>query len=137
MLDTLYKSFWTTEYWLPPGYTWADLEDSDGIIYPHPRDLLAAIPLTFVLTVIRYSFERFIGLPLSRAMGVHNPIRIKATPNPILESFFQNQSKNPQKDKVSHLARQCGLSTRQAQRWFRHRRNQEQPLISKKFSESW
>uniref|UniRef100_A0A4X2MF62 Ceramide synthase 4 n=1 Tax=Vombatus ursinus TaxID=29139 RepID=A0A4X2MF62_VOMUR len=136
MLATLYKSFWKAEYWLPPGYTWADLEDSDGIIYPHPKDLLAAIPLTFILIVIRYGTERIIGLPLSRAMGVRDPLRIKATPNRILESFFWTQSKNPKKDELSHLASQCSLSVRQAERWFRRRRNQERPLLSKKFSES-
>ncbi|XP_020833857.1 ceramide synthase 4-like [Phascolarctos cinereus] len=136
MLATLYESFWKTEYWIPPRYTWADLEDSDGITYPHPKDLLAAIPLTFVLIVIRYGVERIIGLPLSRALGVRDPIRIKATPNRILESFFWTQSKNPKKDELSHLASQCSLSVRQAERWFRHRRNQERPLLSKKFSES-
>ncbi|XP_036623037.1 ceramide synthase 4-like [Trichosurus vulpecula] len=136
MLATLYKSFWKDEYWIPPGYTWADLEDSDGITYPHPKDLLAVIPLTFVLIVIRYGTGRIIGLPLSRALGVCDPLRIKATPNPILESFFQTQSKNPKKEELSDLASQCNLSVRQAERWFRRRRNQERPLISKKFSES-
>ncbi|XP_027699867.1 ceramide synthase 4-like [Vombatus ursinus] len=136
MLATLYESFWKTEYWIPSGYTWADLEDSDGIIYPHPKDLLAAIPLTFVLMVIRYGAERIIGLPLSRAMGVRDPLRIKATPNRILESFFWTQSKNPKKDELSHLASQCSLSVRQAERWFRRRRTQERPLLSKKFSEA-
>ncbi|XP_068955572.1 ceramide synthase 4-like isoform X1 [Petaurus breviceps papuanus] len=136
MLNTLYKSFWKAEYWLPPGYTWADLEDSDGITYPHPRDLLAAIPLTFVLIIIRYGIERIIGLPLSRALGVHDPVRIKATPNHILESFFQTQNKNPKKNELSHLASQCRLSVRQTERWFRRRRNQERPLLSKKFSEA-
>ncbi|XP_043833813.1 ceramide synthase 4-like [Dromiciops gliroides] len=98
MLANLYESFWNSEYWIPTGYTWADLEDSDGITYPHPKDLLAAIPLTFVLIVIRYSTERAIGLPLSRALGVRDPFRIKATPNPILESFFRTQRKNPEKE---------------------------------------
>ncbi|XP_074157688.1 ceramide synthase 4-like [Sminthopsis crassicaudata] len=136
MLTTLYESFWNTEYWIPPGNTWADLEDSDGIIYPHPKDLLATIPLTFVMTIIRYGIERMVGLPLSRAFGVRNPIRIKATPNPILESFFQSQRKNPEKYELNRLASQCNLSVRQVERWFRHRRNQERPLISKKFSEA-
>ncbi|XP_007489540.1 ceramide synthase 4-like isoform X1 [Monodelphis domestica] len=136
MLATLYESFWKAEYWLPPGYTWADLEDSDDITYPHPKDLLAVVPLTFVLLVIRYGSERIIGLPLSRAMGVRDPRRIKATPNPILESFFQTQNKKPEKDDLSHLASQCSLSVRQIQCWFRRRRNQERPLMSKKFSES-
>uniref|UniRef100_A0A5F8GPR7 Homeobox domain-containing protein n=1 Tax=Monodelphis domestica TaxID=13616 RepID=A0A5F8GPR7_MONDO len=134
MLVTLYESFWKDEYWLPPGYTWADLEDSDGITYPHPKDLLAVIPLTFLLIVIRYVFERAIALPLGRAMGVRDPFRIKATPNPILESFFWNQNRNPKE--LNHLASQCGLSVRQTQYWFRYRRNQERPLISKKFSEA-
>ncbi|XP_072457065.1 ceramide synthase 4-like isoform X2 [Notamacropus eugenii] len=136
MLDTLYKSFWNAEYWIPTGYTWTDLEDSDDIIYPHPKDLLATIPMTFVLIVIRYFTERAIGLPLSRALGVRDPIRIKATPNPILESFFRTQRKNPEKYELNHLASQCGLSMRQTECWFRRRRNQERPLISKKFSES-
>ncbi|XP_020833859.1 ceramide synthase 4-like [Phascolarctos cinereus] len=135
MLETLYESFWNTEYWLPSGYTWADLEDSDGITYPHPKDLLAAIPLTFVLIVIRYGTERAIGLPLSRALGIRDPIRISAAPNPILESFFRKQRKNPEKYELSHLASQCGLSLRQTERWFRHRRNQERPLLSNKFSQ--
>ncbi|XP_051828425.1 ceramide synthase 4-like [Antechinus flavipes] len=136
MLVTLYESFWKDEYWLPSGYTWADLEDSDDITYPHPKDLLAVIPTTLVLLVIRYVSERFIGLPLSKALGVRDPIRTKATPNPILESFFQTHSKNPTKDELSHLANQCSLSLRQAERWFRRRRNQERPLLSKKFSET-
>ncbi|XP_044541309.1 ceramide synthase 4-like [Gracilinanus agilis] len=136
MLVTLSESFWKAEYWLPPGYTWADLEDADGIIYPHPKDLLATIPLTFVLTIIRYVFERTIALPLGRAMGVRDPIRIKATPNPILESFFWNKNRNPKEDELNHLASQCGLTVRQTQCWFRYRRNQERPLVSKKFSEA-
>ncbi|XP_043833786.1 ceramide synthase 4-like [Dromiciops gliroides] len=136
MLATLYESFWKSEYWIPPGYTWADLEDSDGITYPHPKDLLAAIPLTFVLIVIRYATERIIGLNLSKALGIHDPLRIKATPNPILESFFRTQNKNPKKDELNQLASQCSLSVRQVQRWFRRRRNQERPLMSKKFSEA-
>ncbi|XP_074061117.1 ceramide synthase 4-like [Macrotis lagotis] len=137
MLTTLYKSFWKDEYWFPPGYTWADLEDSDGITYPHPKDLLTAIPLIFVLLIFRFILERAIGLPLSKVLGVRDTLRIKVTPNPILESFFQTRSKNPKKDELGHLASQCNLSVRQAERWFRCRRNQERPLLTKKFTESF
>ncbi|XP_068955768.1 ceramide synthase 4-like isoform X2 [Petaurus breviceps papuanus] len=69
-------------------------------------------------------------------MGVRDGRRIKASHNPVLESFFHNQSQNPKEDQLSHLATRCNLSLRQVQRWFRHRRNQERPLLSMKFSEA-
>ncbi|XP_068918932.1 ceramide synthase 4-like [Petaurus breviceps papuanus] len=136
MLASLYNRFWNEEYWMPSGFSWADLEDSDGVTYPHSKDLWVAFPLTFVLILIRYCFERTIGVSLSRAMGVRDKLRIKAAPNPILESFFWKESQNPKEDDLSHLARQCGLSVRQVQRWFRHKRKQEQTLLNKKFCES-
>ncbi|XP_043834392.1 ceramide synthase 4-like [Dromiciops gliroides] len=136
MLANLYQWFWKDEYWLPPGYTWADMEDSNGVTYPHPKDLLATIPLAFIFVIIRYGFERNIAICLSKVMGVRDHPRLKAAPNPILESFFQTQSWNPQEDQLSHLASQCGLSVRETQRWFRQRRNQERPNLTKKFCES-
>ncbi|XP_043833535.1 ceramide synthase 4-like [Dromiciops gliroides] len=136
MLTCLYHWFWTPDFWIPQEFSWTDLEDSDGVTYPHAKDLWMALPLTFVLIIIRYSFERSIGLPLSRAMGVHEKHRVKAAPNPILESFFWTESQNPKEDDLSHLAQKCGLSVRQVQRWFRQRKKQEQPLLKKKFCES-
>ncbi|XP_020833830.1 ceramide synthase 4-like [Phascolarctos cinereus] len=136
MLVSLYDCFWNDRYWFPKEYSWADLEDSDGAIYPHPKDLLTVIPLTFVLITVRYIFERAVGLPLSRLVGVRDGRRIKASHNPILESFFQTQSQNPKEAQLSHLATQCSLSLREVQRWFRRRRNQKQPLLSMKFSET-
>ncbi|XP_027699874.1 ceramide synthase 4-like isoform X1 [Vombatus ursinus] len=136
MLASLYNWFWKAEHWIPPGLSWTDLEDSDGITYPHSKDLWMALPLTVVLILVRYLFERTIGLSLSRAMGVCDKLRVKAAPNPILESFFWTESQNPKEDDLSHLAHQCGLSLRKVQRWFRHKRKQEQPLLNKKFCES-
>ncbi|XP_074157760.1 LOW QUALITY PROTEIN: ceramide synthase 4-like [Sminthopsis crassicaudata] len=136
MLTCLYDQFWKHEYWIPSQFSWADMEDSNGVIYAHPKDLLAVIPLTFIIIIVRYSFERVIGLPLGRLMGVHDGRRIKAFHNPILESFFRSQSHNPKEAQLNDLATQCSLSARQVQRWFRCRRNQERPLLSKKFSEA-
>ncbi|KAM9101812.1 ceramide synthase 4-like [Sarcophilus harrisii] len=136
MLTSLYDRFWKQEYWFPSQYSWADMEDSNGVIYTHPKDLLAAIPLVFIILIVRYSFERVVGLPLARLMGVHDARRIKAFHNPILESFFRSQSQNPKEAQLNDLANKCSLSLRQVQRWFRCRRNQEQPLLSKKFCEA-
>lgn len=35
------------------------------------------------------------------------------------------------------LAKQCDLSVRKVEKWFRHRRNMDRPSLSKKFSEAW
>ncbi|XP_044541307.1 ceramide synthase 4-like [Gracilinanus agilis] len=136
MLSNLYQWFWKDEHWLPSGYTWTDIEDVSGVTYPHPKDLLATLPLAFILVIVRYSFERTIGVLLSRVMGVRDYLRLKPGPNPILESFFQTQSWNPKEAQLSRLASQCDLSVRQTQRWFRRRRNQERPNLTKKFCES-
>ena len=50
--------FWQHRFWLPPNVTWAELEDRDGRVYPHPQDMLAAPPLALVLLAMRLAFER-------------------------------------------------------------------------------
>uniref|UniRef100_F7CKQ0 Ceramide synthase 4-like n=1 Tax=Monodelphis domestica TaxID=13616 RepID=F7CKQ0_MONDO len=136
MLVSLYDWFWKDHHWFPSQYSWADFEDKNEEIYPHPKDLLAVIPLALVIIIVRYSFERVVGLPLGRLMGVYDGHRIKAFHNSTLESFFRTQDRNPKEAQLNHLATQCNLSMRQVQHWFRCRRNQERPLRSKKFSEA-
>ncbi|XP_028907925.1 ceramide synthase 4 [Ornithorhynchus anatinus] len=138
MLALLNKWFWKDEYWFPPGYSWADMKETDEIKYPQPQDLLMALPVAMVMVAVRYTFERFVGLPLSRLLGVRNQVRLKAPPNPVLEAFFLLQSKTPKEDQLLSLSRQCDLSVRQVERWFRCRRNQDRPCMTKKFCEaSW
>lgn len=58
MWSSLNEWFWQDRFWLPPNNTWAVLEDRDGLVFAHPRDLLAALPLALALVVMRFTFER-------------------------------------------------------------------------------
>nr|KAF6309532.1 ceramide synthase 4 [Pipistrellus kuhlii] len=138
MWSSLNEWLWQDRFWLPPNYTWADLEDRDGLVYAHPQDLLAALPLALALVALRFTFERLVGLPLSRWLGVQNQARRPVEPNATLEKYFLLEGWKPDRPRIAVLATQCGLTLRQTQRWFRRRRNQDRPCLTKKFCEaSW
>ncbi|XP_077778058.1 ceramide synthase 4 isoform X1 [Podarcis muralis] len=129
---------WRHEYWLPPGITWEDMKETEEISYPQPRHLLLSLPLALLLVVIRFFFERIVAVPLSRKMGLREKVRRKAPPNPVLEAFYTTQGKSPKEGELIGLAKQCDLQPRQVERWFRYRRNQDRPSLTKKFCEaSW
>ncbi|KAF3829510.1 ceramide synthase 4 isoform X1 [Mirounga leonina] len=138
MWSSLSKWFWQERLWLPPNNSWAALEDRDGLVYAHPRDMLAALPLALALVVMRFVFERFVGMPLSRLLGVRHHARRLAKPNATLEKYFITEGWKPKEPQMALLAAQCGLTLQQTQRWFRRRRNQDRPCLTKKFCEaSW
>ncbi|XP_071782071.1 ceramide synthase 4a [Centroberyx gerrardi] len=130
---------WQEDYWLPPGIRWQDIEMQDvESRYPLPRDLLYTLPLALGFIAFRYVFERLIALPLSRHLGVKDRIRIRAPSVPKLETFYKQNNRQPSQSEVVSLVKQCGLSQRKIQTWFRHRRNQDRPSNTKKFCEaSW
>ncbi|XP_012646255.1 ceramide synthase 4 [Microcebus murinus] len=136
MLSTFNEWLWQDRFWLPPNTSWAQLEDRDGLVYAHPRDMLAALPLALALLALRVTFERFVGLPLSRLLGVRDHTRRPAKPNPTLERHFLTDGPRPKEPQLTLLAAQCGLTLRQTQRWFRRRRNQDRPRLTKKFCEA-
>ncbi|XP_026545270.1 ceramide synthase 4-like, partial [Notechis scutatus] len=126
------------EYWLPSGITWEDMEDTEDVHYPKPHHLLFSLPITLLLVTLRFLFDRKIAIPLSKKLGLQEKVRWKPSPNPILEAFYTKWRKNPQKEEVSGLAKQCDLQPRQVERWFRYRLNQNRPSLTKKFCEaSW
>ncbi|XP_039107502.1 ceramide synthase 4 isoform X2 [Hyaena hyaena] len=138
MWSSFNEWFWQDTLWLPPNSTWADLEDREGLVYPHPQDTLAALPLAMALVAMRFAFERFVCVPLSRWLGVRDQARRPAKPNAILEKYFLTEGCNPKEPQMAFLAAQCGFTLQQTQRWFRRRRNQDRPCLTKKFCEaSW
>uniref|UniRef100_A0A8C9K390 sphingosine N-acyltransferase n=1 Tax=Panthera tigris altaica TaxID=74533 RepID=A0A8C9K390_PANTA len=128
--------FGQEKLWLPPNSSWVALEDRDGLVYPHPRDVLAALPLALALVAMRFTFERFIGLPLSRWLGVRDQARRPAKSNATLEKYFLTEGCKPKEPQMAFLAAQCGLTLQQTRRWFRRRRNQDRPCLTKKFCEA-
>uniref|UniRef100_A0A3P9PSH4 Ceramide synthase 4a n=1 Tax=Poecilia reticulata TaxID=8081 RepID=A0A3P9PSH4_POERE len=138
MVAMLNEWLWQEQYWLPPGIRWQDIEmkDEDGR-FPMPRDLLITLPLAFAFIALRYVFERIIAIPFSKCLGVKDRFRIRAPPIPKLEAFYEHVSRQPSQSQVVSLGRQCGLSQRKIQTWFRHRRNQDKPSNTKKFCEGF
>ncbi|XP_027145928.1 ceramide synthase 2 [Larimichthys crocea] len=139
MEDLLNEWLWRDEYWLPPGIHWQDIEmKEDEGHYPVPRDLIYTLPLAFAFIAFRYVFERTIAVPLSKCLGVKDRIRIRPASIPKLETFYKQNNRQPTQSEVVNLGKQCGLSQRKIQTWFRHRRNQDRPSNTKKFCEaSW
>ncbi|XP_008067189.2 ceramide synthase 4, partial [Carlito syrichta] len=112
MVSSLNEWFWQDRFWLPPNSSWAQLEDRDGQVYAHPRDMLASLPLALVLVAMRITFERFVGLPLSRWLGVPSQTRRQVKPNATLEKYFLTEGRRPKEVRASlppPLARMAAL----------------------------
>uniref|UniRef100_A0A8C8HW83 Ceramide synthase 4a n=1 Tax=Oncorhynchus tshawytscha TaxID=74940 RepID=A0A8C8HW83_ONCTS len=118
---------WKEEYWLPPGFTWKDIEMEEGDRYPLPQDLLYTLPLALGFIALHYVFER-VELPLSRC----GTLTRKLTRNPPMPCNKPSNRKSINTGEVLGLGKQCGLSQRQMEPWFHHRRNQHRPSNTKK-----
>ncbi|NWS64063.1 CERS2 synthase, partial [Chunga burmeisteri] len=138
MFQTLYSYFWWERLWLPANLTWADLEDRDGRVYAKASDLYITLPLAFLFLVVRHLFETYVATPLAGLLNVKEKVRLKASPNAVLEKFYAATTKHPKQADVEMLSKKSGCTVRQVERWFRRRRNQDRPSLLKKFREaSW
>ena len=63
---------WSTEFWLPPGVTWDNLDDFEMAGHQIAKGSdLTTVPLYAILLItIRIIFERLIGVPLAARIGV-------------------------------------------------------------------
>ncbi|XP_055043268.1 ceramide synthase 2 [Misgurnus anguillicaudatus] len=138
MIGTITEWFWWDRFWLPGNLTWEALEDKDGLVYAKASHLYVTVPCALIFLVVRYLFERLIATPVAAYLGVTEKARHKAEHNPILEHYFTTKSKNPGQADITGLSKKCSWSSRQVERWFRRRRNQDRPSVLKKFREaSW
>nr|XP_055072849.1 ceramide synthase 4a isoform X1 [Misgurnus anguillicaudatus] len=131
---------WQEDFWLPPGITWKDIAEgtTGGSRHPTPRDLLICLPLALSFIALRFGFERVVAQPLSRLLGVRDRFRVRVTPIPKLEAFYRRKKNQPLESEIALLEKRSGLTQRQIQAWFHHRRNQDRPSNTKKFCEaSW
>ncbi|KAG5264413.1 hypothetical protein AALO_G00253520 [Alosa alosa] len=138
MLSGLRAWLWQDWIWFPPGLGWADLESRDGKVFGQSGDLWVTLPIALCFLIIRQVFEWKVATPLALLLGVREEVRVHASHNPLLESYFRSTTKHPNQSAVECLSKQAGCSERQVHRWFRRRRNQERPNKLKKFREaSW
>ncbi|NWH82368.1 CERS3 synthase, partial [Piaya cayana] len=100
ILKTLNSWFWWENIWMPINCTWAHFVDRDDLVFPKPQQLYATIPYAFVLLIIRFSSERYVAIPLAKALGIKNVRRVKPQPNPVLESYFRECSKHPSQVRI-------------------------------------
>uniref|UniRef100_A0A672UZY7 Ceramide synthase 3 n=1 Tax=Strigops habroptila TaxID=2489341 RepID=A0A672UZY7_STRHB len=128
--------FWWENIWMPINVTWAHFVDRDGLVFPKAHQLYATIPYAFVLLIIRFFSERYIAIPLAKALGIKNVRRVKPQPNPVLESYFRECPKEAVWILLS-LAKKCNCTVRLVEKWFRRRRNLEIPTVLRKFQEAF
>ncbi|XP_075015928.1 protein Lines homolog 1 isoform X3 [Calonectris borealis] len=136
ILKTLNSWFWWENIWMPVNVTWAHFVDRDGLVFPKPHQLYATIPYAIVLLIIRFFSERYVAIPLAKALGIKNVRRVKPQPNPVLESYFRECSKHPSQSEIQGLAKKCNCTVRLVEKWFRRRRNLEIPTVLRKFQEA-
>ncbi|XP_032241469.2 ceramide synthase 6 isoform X2 [Nematostella vectensis] len=127
--------FWAESFWLPGNTTWAEVHARKNLRVVQAGELYLCLPIAVALIVLRVAFERLIASPFVQSLGVKDK-KINFTPNPFCEKVYQTINKFPPSDRILGLSKQIGWTTREVERWFRHRRMQSKPSLLKKAKES-
>lgn len=64
VLQKVRDTFWSTNVWLPPNTTWADIAPGSHPDVNHAdyRDLVWPLPMALVVMLVRYALERYENL---------------------------------------------------------------------------
>lgn len=137
----LYKnfsnSFWSEDFWLPQNVTWKHFENgvNADLKFTTAGQLLLKIPLSLCILLIRYVVERLLVAPIGKYLGVRSTKPKLPIPNKALEEAYSKPAEMDH-EMISSLAKQCNLTERQIQRWFRQRKAQDKPTTLVKFREN-
>lgn len=138
IFKTFSDIFWSRHVWLPPNYTWEDLEPKYEYQFTNYRHVyLYPIPFAFIVLLIRVILEKYCFKPLGLKLGIKNTTVKRPQTNVVLENAYQNVPSWKQND-VLGLAKRIDWTERKVLRWLRMRKMQGKPTTLVKFCEnSW
>ena len=133
-MEELSKWFWNEGFWLPDGYTWADMQPTPGVRKPIIADLYYTPLLAALLLLARLLFENLLAKPFCHFIGIRGVEVLEE--NPTCEKFFKVTSKRPTHQQVKELADSTNSTKARVQRWFRKRRKLADLSLMRKATES-
>ncbi|XP_063697318.1 ceramide synthase 6 [Culicoides brevitarsis] len=137
ILNTISETFWSTDVWLPPNTTWADIAPGSRPDVQHTdyRHLVWPLPMAVAMLFIRHCLEKYWFAPVGRSLGIRST---RPKPPPLcapLDAAYNQCTRLSHKTVVA-LSKQTDLSERQVERWWRRRRAQDKPTTLVKFCEN-
>lgn len=101
-----------------------------AMVLPAKQNLLFRMPSCQTLP----NHFRVIFRPFGIWLGIRPSVHRSPSPNPILERNFLDKKLTD--DRIAALAQECGMTTRQVERWIRKRKLQNKPSMIEKFAET-
>lgn len=135
-LSSLWSTFWSPWFWLPPNLTWDQLESKGAIRYPNFVNICLPIVLSFAISFIRSLVEKNIFLPFGKYYGLKDR-KVTVPENGLLEEAF-NKSRSGclNQAQVQVLAKKIDWSQNQVERWIAKRKAKDRPSPLVKIMES-